>query len=583
MKVLIVGGYGVFGGNLARLLADEPRLTLLVAGRSLEKAKGFCAALPARATLVPTRFDREGDLAGQLEACAPDLVVDATGPFQAYGAAPWRLVEACIARGTHYLDLADAVEFVLGIEAFDAAARAKGVFVLSGLSTCPALTAAAVRRMTRGWRAVTGVAAGIAPSPHAGVGANVVRALAGYAGRPVSRLKDGKAFAAPALVESRRAVVAPRGAVPLRSTRFSLVAVPDLALLPRQWPELRDIWFGAGPRPAVFHDLFSLCARLVQAGLIPTLAPLAGLFHRVISLIHWGEHRGGMFVEAGGVDADGRAVRRSWNLVAEGADGPLIPSIASAAVIMRTLEGRPPAAGARPADRDLELEDFEPFFAAHRIVTGVRDALPASAPVYAQVLGPALEALPPAVRAMHDLSSGTLTASGRAKVERGRGPLSALIAAVIGFPGAVEDTPVSVTFGRDGAVETWSRDFGGQRFGSLQYAGAGRSLGLVVEAFGPLACGMAAVVGPGKMTLVARRWTAFGNPMPLWLMPRIEAFEAEVDGRFRFHVDIGHPLCGRIVRYQGWLEIARTRTHPAPAPRRGPSGPPDKREGGGRR
>ncbi len=47
-RVLVLGGYGTFGGRLARLLADEPRLTLIVAGRSLEAAQSFCASVEAR-------------------------------------------------------------------------------------------------------------------------------------------------------------------------------------------------------------------------------------------------------------------------------------------------------------------------------------------------------------------------------------------------------------------------------------------------------------------------------------------------------------------------------------------------------
>jgi hypothetical protein len=82
LRVLILGGYGTFGGRLARLLADEPRLTLVVAGRSAKRAEAFCAALPARATLMPAVFDRDGDTDAQLVALAPDIVVDASGPFQ---------------------------------------------------------------------------------------------------------------------------------------------------------------------------------------------------------------------------------------------------------------------------------------------------------------------------------------------------------------------------------------------------------------------------------------------------------------------------------------------------------------------
>ena len=35
LKVLIIGRYGTFGGRLAKLLADEYRLILLIAGRSM--------------------------------------------------------------------------------------------------------------------------------------------------------------------------------------------------------------------------------------------------------------------------------------------------------------------------------------------------------------------------------------------------------------------------------------------------------------------------------------------------------------------------------------------------------------------
>src|ERR1700759_2759282 len=120
LTVLILGGYGTFGGRLAHLLADEARLTLVIAGRSLASAKTFCASLQSRAMLVPLAFDRDGDVAAQMRAIAPDIVVDATGPFQAYGDHPYRVVEAAIALGINYLDLADGSDFVKGVSVFDA-------------------------------------------------------------------------------------------------------------------------------------------------------------------------------------------------------------------------------------------------------------------------------------------------------------------------------------------------------------------------------------------------------------------------------------------------------------------------------
>src|ERR1051325_1809816 len=119
VKVLILGGYGTFGGRLAQLLADENELTLLIAGRSREKAQDFCARLEASATLIPLAFDRDGDIESALRQSTPDLVVDASGPFQFYGNDPYRMVEACLFLGVSYLDLADSSAFVDGISRFD--------------------------------------------------------------------------------------------------------------------------------------------------------------------------------------------------------------------------------------------------------------------------------------------------------------------------------------------------------------------------------------------------------------------------------------------------------------------------------
>ncbi|MBW8727075.1 MAG: saccharopine dehydrogenase NADP-binding domain-containing protein, partial [Inquilinus limosus] len=263
LRILILGGYGTFGGRLARLLAHEPRLTLLIAGRSRAKAEAFCRALGGAAETVPLAFDRDGDAAAGIAAAGAEIVVDATGPFQAYGEAPYRVVEACIAAGADYLDLADGADFVEGIGRFDEGTRVRGVAVLSGVSSFPVLTAAVVRHLARGLAHVDSIEGGIAPSPYAGVGLNVIRAIASYAGREVRLTRDGAPASGRALVETRRWTIAPPGRLPLRSTRFSLVDVPDLRLLPALWPGLSEIWIGAGPVPPVLHRGLNALARLV--------------------------------------------------------------------------------------------------------------------------------------------------------------------------------------------------------------------------------------------------------------------------------------------------------------------------------
>ncbi|MDB5471602.1 MAG: saccharopine dehydrogenase [Caulobacter sp.] len=558
LTVLIVGGYGVFGARLARLLAHEPRLRLLVAGRSADKAGAFCArwTQAGGAILEPALFDRNGDTVQQLATLTPDLVVDCSGPFQAYGETPFRLVEACLARGCDYLDVADASDFVLGIERFDALAKDKGAFAISGASTCPALTAAAVGELTDSWTAVHDIGAGIAPSPYADVGVSVLQAITSYAGKPVPLLRNARPATGLGLVEARNVTVAPPGKLPLYSTRFSLVDVPDLTALPKLWPDVRDIWLGAGPRPELLHRMLNALARLVSLGIPLPLVKLSRLFHTAKTRLKWGEDRGGMFVRVAGLDGEGRPAARSWNLVAEGDDGPFIPSMAAAAIILNLLDGRRPRSGARTAAGAVTLADYQRLFATKRITTGIRDEQPSSAPVYQQVMANAWTDLPPAIRALHDLpEGGRMAAEGRVDVDRGANPLAQLMAAVIGFPGAQKDGHVRVDFDRKGGVETWTRTFGNQSFTSRQFAGRGRSTALAVEAFGPMGCGMAPVLDGDRLLLIPRRWTVFGVGLPSWLFPRIEAWEADEDGRFRFHVDISHPLTGPIVLYRGWLEV----------------------------
>ena len=548
LKVLILGGYGTFGGRLARLLADERRLMLIIAGRSLAKAEAFCGQFRSQcAEIVPLTFDREGDVEWQLRDASPDIVVDASGPFQAYGD-PYRVVKACLALGVDYLDLADGSDFVKGIAQFDVQATTCARFVLAGVSSFPVLTAAAVRRLSIGMARIDAVTGGIAPSPYAGVGLNVIRAIASYAGK-LFELRDGRHYG---LVETRRFTIAPPGRLPLRSTRFSLVDVPDLKVLPGLWPSLKSVWMGAGPVPEILHRALNGLAWLVRFKILPSLSPFATLMYHVVNVLTWGEHRGGMFVEVEGTDMNGERLRRSWHMIAEGDDGPFIPSMAAEAIIRHCLEGKRPASGARPATNELDLADYDALFARRRIYAGVREPLPNTMPLYRRILGEAWSALPAPLRAMHDLK-GELVAEGRATVDRGKSLLARLVATLFRFPKVGRDVPVKVSFKSQNGREVWYRNFAGRAFQSTQEEGRGRFERLLCERFGPFAFGLALVPDGDRMQLVVRRWSAFGVPLPVALAPCGETYESGENGRFHFHVEIGHRLVGLIVRYRGWL------------------------------
>src|SRR5688572_607180 len=111
LRVLVLGGYGNFGGYVCRALADDARLQLIVAGRNRARAEAFAAALgaanPAEAATVDI-----AEPAAAIAACRPELVIHTVGPFQGQD---YRVAEAAMACGADYCDLADARAFVAGI------------------------------------------------------------------------------------------------------------------------------------------------------------------------------------------------------------------------------------------------------------------------------------------------------------------------------------------------------------------------------------------------------------------------------------------------------------------------------------
>ena len=572
MRILIVGAYGAFGGRLVELLEDEPRLTLLVGGRSVEHARLYCATRArALAGLVPTAFDRQHGTLAQLRALRADLVIDASGPFQAYGRTPYRLIEQCIECRIPYLDLADGSEFVTGVSRYDKAAREMGIFVLSGVSSVPVLSAAVVRRLSVDMVAVHSIRGGIAPSPFASVGSSVIRAIASYAGQPIALWRNGAPATGRALTESLHFTIAAPGHVPLRRRRFSLVDVPDLRLFPTLWPTLEQVWMGAAPVPAVLHRSLTGFAWLVRLHLLPGLLWLHKAMSWVMGHARWGEHRGGMFVEVAGQGADGGKIVREWHLLAEGDDGPKIPCMALESVVRNLLLGRIPKPGARAGIEDVSLTDYEILFARRSIHTGIRETIPArELPLFQRILGTSWPQLPSQIRQLHCPGQGAIF-SGRCTVHRGRNPLAQLIARTCGFPASGSDRSMRITINPEADGERWIRSCDGRTFVSTQMPGRGSSEWLTRERFGPVTVHMALVVEGASLSYVIRRWTLFGVPLPLAWGPRTIAVESVQDNAFRFDVQISHPLTGLIVRYAGTLEPVVTQASATNASGGGPT------------
>lgn len=76
-RVLVIGGYGVFGGRLSKQLAKHDDLEIIVAGRAI----GCAQAHTDQHGGVPMVIDTSHDLNAIVADIQPTVVIDAAGPF----------------------------------------------------------------------------------------------------------------------------------------------------------------------------------------------------------------------------------------------------------------------------------------------------------------------------------------------------------------------------------------------------------------------------------------------------------------------------------------------------------------------
>ena len=151
--LLLYGATGYSGGLVARELLRRG-LRPILAGRDARRT-----AAAAEALGLPHRVAAVDDPAALAAALADvTVVVNAAGPF-AHTAGP--IVQACLARGVHYLDLSGEVPAVDRLSALHATARERRVMVLPsvGFDVVPTdcLAAHVARRCRRGRSLTTAV------------------------------------------------------------------------------------------------------------------------------------------------------------------------------------------------------------------------------------------------------------------------------------------------------------------------------------------------------------------------------------------------------------------------------------------
>jgi saccharopine dehydrogenase-like NADP-dependent oxidoreductase len=346
-RILIIGAYGNFGSHITKKLAAEPDLQIIAAGRSEEK----CRALADKYKAEYFVLDIEKDFLSSLQKVKPDIVIHTSGPFQGQG---YGVAEACIGYGCHYIDLADGRDFVTGISILDQKAKAKGVAVITGASSVPTLTSAVIDHFLPEFQKLTDVDYGITTAQRTNTGLATTKAVLGYAGKPFKTLVQGKmqdiyGWQGTAL----------RKYPDLGWRLLGNCDVPDLALFPARYKDLKNIHFRAGLEIAIIHLSLWALTWLVRLHILNSLVPLAQPLLKSSRLFDpIGSDNSAFHMEMAGIDKDGQRKTETFYLIAKSGDGPFIPSIPSILCAKMLARGEFTKTGAYPCVGVVSLEQY---------------------------------------------------------------------------------------------------------------------------------------------------------------------------------------------------------------------------------
>lgn len=348
-RILVLGGYGVFGSRIAAMLAAQG-CDVLVAGRDGSKARQMAEfiGLPSDNGLGLDAHD--GTLAHVLSQRQVNLVIHTAGPFQGQG---YTVARAAIQAGAHYIDLADGREFVSGISQLDEEARQQHVLVVSGASSLPALSSSVVDRYRARFQRIDQIRLAIASGARA-PGLATMRGVFSYCGRPFMRWENGEWRKAWGWLDTR--YIAFPGEV---GGRFcGSCDVPDLVLFPKRYGA-GTVTMHAGYANALSHLGIVGLSWLTRLHLLPGIT---GLVRPLRKISEWTEplisDKGGMEVMLTGVGHEGETVTLKWYLLARQNHGPYIPCGASVALALKLVRGMSMPTGAMACMGLVSTEEY---------------------------------------------------------------------------------------------------------------------------------------------------------------------------------------------------------------------------------
>lgn len=350
-SVMILGGYGHFGVKIAEALIRD-NIPIIIVGRNQDKLTNTINHLKQKyptANITGSCFDIYKNLDERLKELKPFIVIHTSGPFQNQD---YTIPKICIENHAHYLDIADAREYVRDISTLNDLAMRNNVSVISGASSVPGLTSAVIDEYKSTFSELDHLKFGISSGQQTPGGVATTHAILSYTGKKIPTYKGAKGK-----------VIGWQGLhrveLPGCGKRWqSNCSIPDLDLFPEYY-DLKSIEFSGGVESSFLHLSLWCMSWLVRWGMPIRLGKYSNLFYRVAkSFDRFGSDAGGLYIFLSGKDLQGKPKNIKWFIIARKNHGLYIPTIPAIVLAKKIFHGEYSTVGAKPCVGLVSLKEL---------------------------------------------------------------------------------------------------------------------------------------------------------------------------------------------------------------------------------
>ena len=135
-RIIVFGGYGVFGSQAARVLANWD-MPLTIAGRDLAAAEEFARTLGGDCSAVAANLTQTHNCRAALAGHA--VALNCAGPLSGH-CEP--LLNTCLQAGVHYADIIDDRRHAAVVRSFGGKFQQRGLAAVYGCSSLPGISGA---------------------------------------------------------------------------------------------------------------------------------------------------------------------------------------------------------------------------------------------------------------------------------------------------------------------------------------------------------------------------------------------------------------------------------------------------------